>query len=89
MPGNWILSYLVVRVVDASGREITGRRINEDTFTIQLRDVQNRPHSFRKAELRELHREKGQSLMPSFDGAFSLTELEGLVAYLTGLGRDG
>ena len=82
------LSYLVVRVVSARGEEITGRRINEDSFTIQLRDLENRYYSFRKADLRELERQEGRSLMPSYGDALSPSQIEDLVAYLSSLGRE-
>lgn len=82
------LSYLVVRIITARGEEITGRRINEDTFTIQLRDIDNRYHSFRKADLRELERQEGRSLMPSYEDALFPSQLEDLVAYLSSLGRE-
>ena len=42
------LQFLVIRVVTQDGREVRGMRINEDTFTLQLRDADNRLYSFRK-----------------------------------------
>lgn len=75
--------YLPVRVVTRDGREISGMRINEDAFSIQLRDLDDRLHSFRKSELQKLDRHFDRSLMP----AYSLPddELEDLVAYLSSL----
>jgi len=75
-------AFLIVRVVTNDGRGLTGVRINEDTFTIQLRDYTDRIWSFSKSELRELHKDWGKSPMPSYRGAFSDTELQDLVAYL-------
>lgn len=71
--------FLVVRNVMHDGREVRGTRINGDTFTIQLRDADNRYHSFRKGELKELHRGIDGSLMPSYEEAFSATEMDDLI----------
>ena len=42
-----------VRAVTADGRVVQGRRLNEDTFTVQLIDNQGRLRSLTKSELRE------------------------------------
>jgi putative heme-binding domain-containing protein len=81
MPDN----FLLVRAVARDGREITGVRLNEDAFTIQLRDFSDRLYSFRKEELKELHKEWGKSPMPSYRGALSESEVQDVVAYLAGL----
>jgi cytochrome c oxidase cbb3-type subunit 3 len=64
---------------------VRGIRINEDTFTLQLRDADNRLYSFRKQDLKELNRESGGSLMPSYQTVFSPTEIDDLIAYLASL----
>jgi hypothetical protein len=56
--------------------------VNEDTFSLQLRDATNRLHSFWKTELRALHKEWGRSPMPSYRGALTPAELDDLVAFL-------
>lgn len=76
--------FLVVSVVTRAGRSIRGVRINEDSFTIQLRDDENRFHSFRKSELRDLKKEFGVSTMPSYK-TLAAAELDDLVAYLASL----
>jgi len=81
MPDN----FLQVRLVTADGRQITGVRVNEDTFTIQVRDYADRIFSFRKEELRELHKDWGKSPMPSCRSVFTETELQDLIAYLVSL----
>lgn len=81
MPDN----YLQVRVVTADGKQITGARVDEDTFTIQIRDAAARIYSFRKEELKELHKDWGKSPMPSYRGVLSQTELEDVIAYLATL----
>lgn len=54
-----------VRVTLKDGKVINGRRLNEDTYTIQLMDEQQRLVSLEKADLREI-RVQTQSPMPSF-----------------------
>jgi putative heme-binding domain-containing protein len=80
--------FLPVRVVTSEGREIQGVRLNEDDFTIQLRDAENRLHSLRKGELRGLQKEFGKSPMPSYESVLSASELDDLVAYLASLRGD-
>ena len=77
-----------MRVVTAEGRQLTGARVNEDTFSIQIRDASGRVQSFFKEELRELHKDWGKSPMPSYRDVFSRTELEDVVAYLVSLRGD-
>jgi cytochrome c oxidase cbb3-type subunit III len=80
-------NFLQVRAVLPDGRELTGVRVNEDTFTIQIRDVTNRLHSFYKDELRALHKDWGRSPMPSYKDALSGAEIDDLTAYMASL-RD-
>lgn len=47
-------THLPVLAVKKDGRLLTGMRVNEDTFTIQLRDASNRLYSLQKSELEEL-----------------------------------
>ena len=77
--------HLVVHVVKGDGQEIQGMRINEDTFTIQLRTAENHFLSYRKGDLKELRKEEQVSLMPSYLEAFSTAEVEDLIAYLASL----
>ena len=80
--------YLPVKVVTKEGKEITGLRINEDTYTIQLKDINNNYYSFYKDSLQSIDKEFGQSLMPSFKTALSNTEIDNLVSYLHNLGNQ-
>src|SRR5688572_1182455 len=43
-----------VTIVTRDGRTLTGRRLNEDTYTVQLIDDGENLHSFAKTELREI-----------------------------------
>ena len=81
MPDN----FLLVRVVTKDGNQVSGVRVDEDTFTIQIRDDHDRLYSFRKDDLRELHEDWGKSPMPAYKGVFSESELQDLVAYLASL----
>jgi len=77
--------YLPVKITTVSGKEVEGLRVNEDGFTIQVRDLENRVHSFRKTEVSGMTKGFGQSIMPSFASMFNATDLDDLVAYLTSL----
>jgi len=78
--------FLPVRVVMKDGAEVRGIRINEDLFTIQLRDLSGKFHSIRKTNAEVIRKEPNTSLMPSFAGKMSDAELDDLVAYLSSLG---
>lgn len=73
-----------VRAVTADGKVINGRRLNEDTYTVQLIDEQERLVSLVKAGLRE-YTVLTTSPMPSFATSFGPGELSDLVAYLLSL----
>jgi len=77
--------FLQVRAVTKDGQTITGVRLNEDVFTIQVRDLSGGIHSFQKDGLKELMRDIGKSPMPSFRGTLSASEVDDLVAYLVSL----
>jgi len=72
--------YQGVTVVTRDGKRISGIRINEDTFTVQLRDQQQRFRMFDKNQLKEVIHET-KSLMPAYM-ALSKEDLTNLVAYL-------
>ena len=78
MPDN----YLMVKAVTTDGRIIEGLRLNEDPFTIQIRDFKDGLHSFAKSELKELRKQPGRSMMPSFREKLARAEIDDLVAYL-------
>jgi len=86
VPARNLDEFLPVRVVTRDGREVRGARINEDTFTIQLRDSNGQLHSFRKADLGQIEKEFGKSLMPSFKDRLSASEVDDLTAWLSSLG---
>jgi cytochrome c oxidase cbb3-type subunit III len=86
IPGRGFHEFLPVRAVTRDGREVRGIRVNEDSFTIQIRDTNNQLFSFRKADLQTLEKEMGQSAMPSYNGRIAGADLEDLAAYLSSLG---
>ena len=77
--------FLQVRVVTKDGRRITGVRLNEDTTSIQLRDLTGDFHSFWKSEISELHKDRGKSPMPNYKTVFTPAEIDDLLAYLSSL----
>jgi putative heme-binding domain-containing protein len=72
-----------VTAVLKDGKRVRGVRVNEDTFSLQLRDSAQKIRMYQKSELREVIYEKN-SLMPAYD-SLSKDDLENLVAYLAGL----
>jgi cytochrome c oxidase cbb3-type subunit III len=77
--------FLQVRAATKEGQTITGVRLNEDVFSIQIRDLNGGIHSFLKGDLKDLQRDTGKSPMPSFRGTLSAAEVDDLVAYLVSL----
>jgi putative heme-binding domain-containing protein len=73
-----------VRVVTRDGVTITGRILNEDTFSLQLIDSKEKLVSFQKADLTKFEFLKS-SAMPSFRDKLSGDELADLVGYLVSL----
>lgn len=77
-------NFLFVRTVPRRGDPVAGVRVNEDPFSIQIRDLAGRVHSFFKSDLAEVHKDWGFSPMPSYTGLTS-SELDDLVAFLASL----
>jgi putative heme-binding domain-containing protein len=73
-----------VRAVTREGKTINGRRLNEDTYTVQLIDEQEHLVSLTKADLREFTVLK-TTPMPSYKDKFNAQELADLEAYLLSL----
>jgi putative heme-binding domain-containing protein len=73
-----------VRAVTRDGKVINGRRLNEDTYTVQIFDDQERLLSLNKADLREFTI-LTTSPMPSYKDQLSADDLADLVAYLLSL----
>ena len=73
-----------VRAVTADGAVISGRRLNEDTYSVQLIDEEERLLSLDKADLREYTILATWDL-PSYADVFSDEEVADLLAYLRSL----
>lgn len=73
-----------VRVVTKDGTVITGRRLNEDTYSVQLIDDRERLHSLLKSDLREFTI-LTTSTMPSYKDTMSAEEQADVLAYLLSL----
>lgn len=79
LPQHWY-----VEAVTKDGKTIRGRRLNEDTFSVQLLGVDQKLISLRKDELRSYQVVK-KSAMPSYEGKLSDAELQNLLAYMASL----
>jgi putative heme-binding domain-containing protein len=84
-PGAGVLpQHRFVQVTPKSGPAVTGRLLNQDTFTLQLIDSQERLRTFVIADLREYSVQK-DSRMPSYKDKLSRQELADVVSYLVSL----
>ena len=75
-----------VTVILRDGKRIKGVRINEDTFTVQLRDASQNFRMFQKDDVQQVIHET-KSLMPAY-GSLSQEDLQNLLAYLESLQGD-
>jgi putative heme-binding domain-containing protein len=73
-----------VRVVMKDGKTVTGRFLNQDTFTIQLIDSTDKLLSIDKSSIRESSL-LSTSAMPSYRDKFTAAELADVVSYLSSL----
>jgi putative heme-binding domain-containing protein len=73
-----------VRLITKEGKTINGRRLNEDTYTVQLIDDHEHLVSVLKANLRE-YTILDKSSMPSYKDMLDTQETSDLVAYLVSL----
>ena len=73
-----------VRAVTRDGKVINGRRLNEDTYTVQITDEEGRLYSLHKSDLREFT-VSTKSTMPSYEKELTRDELADVVSYLLSL----
>jgi len=76
-----------VRIVTRDGRTIRGRRLNEDTHTVQVIDERAQLLSLMKADLRSFD-VTTESAMPAYGGVLTDEEIADVVAYLLTLKRQ-
>ncbi len=77
--------FVMIHATPRGTSTVTGVRLNEDSFTIQLRDNAGKFHSFRKQDLADLQKDFGKSPMPSYRGKLSGSDLDDLIAWLASL----
>jgi putative heme-binding domain-containing protein len=77
-------NYLTVRVKSLQA-EVEGLRVNEDAFTLQVRDMSGTIHSFRKDELTSYEKVFAHSLMPEYSAALSDEDMNDLISYMMSL----
>jgi putative heme-binding domain-containing protein len=77
--------YRTVTIVPSrAGSAVTGVLLNEDDYSVHLRDTGENLRSFLKSDLKEVIRES-RSMMPSYASMLSAVEIDNLVAYLSSL----
>jgi cytochrome c oxidase cbb3-type subunit III len=77
--------FTTVRAATKDGKIISGVRLNEDTFSIQIRDGRGGIHSLQKSGLAKLDKNLTKSAMPSYRGRLTNSEIDDVVAYLFAL----
>jgi mono/diheme cytochrome c family protein len=70
--------------VTKSGETITGRLLNQSSFSVQLLDSKEQLRSFDRSDLKEFSI-KTTSEMPSYRGALDTQEIADVVTYLVTL----
>ncbi len=79
--------YLTVRL-RAGDERVEGLRIDEDAFSVIIRDVSGTVHSFRKEDLEEYDKVFAHSLMPGYGGTLNAQDMDDVVSYLMSLGSE-
>ena len=74
-------SFRAVQLTTRDGQSIRGIRLNEDSWSIQLRDFSDKFHSFWKKDIVKITSEK-RTTMPSYRGRLNDQEVNDVVAFL-------
>ena len=78
--------YETVTVTTADGKKITGVTLNEDSFSVQMMDADEKIHLFEKDKLKSFEKSR-DSLMPPYDAKMlDDKDLNDLIAYLVSVG---
>jgi hypothetical protein len=77
------LDYRTVEVVSITGKTSSGIHLNEDEYSIHMRNMKGDLLSFMKSELKEIKLPR-ESLMPDY-ASLPKDDLDNLVAYLGSL----
>jgi putative heme-binding domain-containing protein len=78
--------HYLVQATTRNGERVSGVRLNEDSYSVQMLDSKGSLVSLLKSDLQEYKVEK-TSPMPSYEKTFSNQELDDLIAYLASLRR--
>jgi putative heme-binding domain-containing protein len=77
--------YVFAEITLGDGRKVSGQKLFEDTFTLNVRDMAGNNHSIEKAQAREIVLNQKKSPMPGYKDKLSGAELDDLVAFLASL----
>jgi cytochrome c oxidase cbb3-type subunit III len=78
--------YETITVVTADGKQIKGVALNEDNFSVQMMDTNERIYLLEKDKLRSFKKTR-ESMMPKYDAdVLSDKDLDDIVAYLISVG---
>src|SRR5438270_13447187 len=78
--------YETVTVVMADGKQIKGVALNEDNFSLQMMDANEKIHLLEKDKVKSITKSR-ESLMPPYDNTIlSDEDLHDIIAYLQGVG---
>ena len=78
--------YWVAKVIAKDGKSYTGFVMNQDTYTVQILDFSRGLTSISRSDFKDFGIDRG-SVMPSYNGKLSDSELNDIVAYLASLKR--
>lgn len=76
--GGWVMT----RVTRKDGTRVSGIRLSEDNFQINLRTGAGQLISIQKSDTTNIQRDLTKSSMPSYAKSLSASELDNLIAYL-------
>jgi putative heme-binding domain-containing protein len=76
----------VISFVTKDGKTVTGRLLNQDTYSVQIMDSNGQLAAYQRADVHNLHFvEKG--LMPSYNGKLSNQDVADILNYLATKGK--
>lgn len=78
--------YETVTVVPPDGKQIKGVTLNEDSFSLQMMDMNGNIHLFEKDKLRSFQKSRESSMPRYTSDTLSDKDLEDIVAFLSSLG---
>ena len=78
--------YESITAVTADGKEIQGVALNEDNFSVQIMDANEKIHLLEKDKLRSFQKSRGSAMPKYAVDVLSDKELEDILAFLVSLG---